>query len=434
MHAALTKRLLILTVFLSTVVPASLAQEVRRDTLRLEVYFQRGVARVDPSFRGNEARLEQFRDGLSVLTARPGAQVQEVVVRSSVSPEGTAAVNARLSDERAQSIEQYLTGQMGLDPAIFRVVSGGEDWDGLAARIAELDAPWAEDALTIINDKTDPEERKSLLKMLEGGAVWSWLDANIFPDLRSVGGSIACIIQQPAPEPVVVPAPVAEPVAVVPAAESPEAKPDTVYVEKLVYVGPQKKTIDTEGRRFIMAARTNILAVPLANFGIEVPLGEHWSLGSDLYYPWMWRKDHHEGLDYLGWCFELMAVDVEARYWFNNRRKKPEQRLLGHSLSIYAAAGQYDFEWDWSGHQGEFYNAGIDYLYACPVWGGRMHMEFELGVGYIYSPAQPYDTFVEGGRCFRRPGVKQYVSWFGPTRAQVSLVLPFYTRKKGGKK
>ena len=211
-------------------------------------------------------------------------------------------------------------------------------------------------------------------------------------------------------------------------------RPDTVFVEKVVYGNVQLKGLETEGKRLSVAARTNLLAVPLANFGLEVPLGERWSIGADLYYPWMWRKDHHEGVDYLGWCFELMAADIEARYWFKTTRRTPETRLTGHSIGLYAAAGQYDFEWDWTGHQGEFYNVGIDYLYALPVFRGRMHMEFEVGFGYIYSPAQPYDCFVEGGKCFRRKGVKTYVNWFGPTRAQISMVYPIYTRKKGGKR
>jgi hypothetical protein len=55
-------------------------------------------------------------------------------------------------------------------------------------------------------------------------------------------------------------------------------------------------------------------------------------------------------------------------------------------------------------------------------------------MGYIYSDAQPYDCFVAGEKCYRRKGVTKTVRWFGPTRAQVSLVLPIYVNnKKGGK-
>ena len=71
-------------------------------------------------------------------------------------------------------------------------------------------------------------------------------------------------------------------------------------------------------------------------------------------------------------------------------------------------------------------------MYACPIFGGRMHLEFELGLGYIQSPATPYDTFEPGGKAYRQGGVTKNVRWFGPTRAGVSLVVPIYV-KKGGK-
>ena len=218
---------------------------------------------------------------------------------------------------------------------------------------------------------------------------------------------------------------------------------DTVYVttgaealtpEMVRAYEQERRKANLTGKNMLFAFRTNALAIPLANVGLEVPLGKRWSLAVDYYYPWLLRPNHATGLDYSGRCFELQALDVEGRFWFAPRKdKQSAQRLLGHSVGIYAAAGQYDFELDFSGHQGEFYNVGVDYLYACPVFGGRLHMEFELGIGYIYSPAQPYDTFEAGGKAFRRKGVTQYARWFGPTRAQVSLVWPIYVNaKKGG--
>lgn len=212
---------------------------------------------------------------------------------------------------------------------------------------------------------------------------------------------------------------------------------DTVYVPAPVPSAQERAARKpskpyTEGKKMLFALRTNMLAIPLANVGVEVPLGRHFSLGADYYYPWIWRPHHTEGLDYSGSSTELLALDVEARYWFPRDKSTPSQRLLGHSIGTYAAVGYYDFERNASGYQGEFYNIGLDYLFAVPLWEGRLHLEFELGVGYIRSVARPYDNYQEGGKCFRRPGVQQYVNWWGPTRAQISLVVPLYVRKKGG--
>ena len=184
----------------------------------------------------------------------------------------------------------------------------------------------------------------------------------------------------------------------------------------------------------LIALRTNALAVPLANIGAEFSVSSRFSVGADLYYPWIWRRRQGDCVDYKGWCFQMMALDLEGRYWLGGDKKEKlplERRLLGHSVGVYAAAGYYDFQRNYSGHQGEFVDVGVDYLYACPVFGGRLHLEFEIGVGYIYSASRPYDCFEPGGKCFAQKGVRKYFRWWGPTRAQVSVVVPI---RIGGKK
>ena len=209
---------------------------------------------------------------------------------------------------------------------------------------------------------------------------------------------------------------------------------DTVYIPITPSASKERKSIgpDYSDRRMLFALRTNILAVPLANLGIEVPLGPRWSIGSDIYYPWIWRPGHAEGVDRKGNCNELMAADLELRYWFPRKGRKDGQRLVGYSIGLYGAAGQYDFERDWSGYQGEFYNTGLDFLYATPVFRGRMRLEMELGLGLIWSAARPYDCLEPGGVIYHRKGVTRKVMWLGPTRAQFSLTVPIYAGKKGG--
>ena len=407
-------------------------QEVRTDTISLNVYFRRNVTEIEPAFRDNGMNMAAFRAILEYQLNDPDATVDGLIIRSGASPEGPYKNNLRLSDERGANIGAWLADTPGLDPMSIGYNSVGEDWEGLEKILETLDEPWKDDALNIIRNipqwENGVERRKEAMKALSGGNAWRWLDDNVFPDLRSAGGSVQCIITRPvitAAADTVVIGPVegigsGEPVPV-----------DTVYVE----VPPRKPLYDLTGKKMILALRTNFAMIPLTNIGVEVPLGEHWSVGADWYSPWIWRPLHKEGLDQNGWCFELQALDLEARYWFPNKNKRPEQRLLGHSIALYGAVGHYDFERNFTGHQGEFYNGGLDYLYATPIWGGRMHMEFELGIGYIYSPSQPYDTCVAGDKAFRRRGYTQYTHWFGPTRAQVSLVWPIYVKtNKGGDK
>ena len=420
-------------------------QNVRTDTLTLDVKFRDASAAIDLGYRDNGNNIAAFEQALKAYLEDPDAAIRTINVRTSASPSGTTDANRRLAANRAKSIETLLADKLGLDRSLFNIEPIGEDWEGLGRLVAKLDTSWRDEVLDIINSSSAPERgddpRKNQIRHINDGQVYWYLSEYLFPELRAAGGSVACVIGTPEPE--------AEPE---PEPEAPRR--DTVYVQRIdtIYVHQNdtvlpsfgaldvndleeymrhRNDLDLTGKQMIMAVRTNVLAVPLANFGIEVPLGERFSVGADYYYPWLWRPMHKEGLDADGRCFELQAIDIEGRYWFPGSKKLPQQRLLGHSVGLYAAAGHYDFERNFTGHQGEFYNVGVDYLYSMPIWGNRMHLEFELGIGYIYSPAQPYDTFVAGDKAYRRTGYTNITRWFGPTRAQFSLVVPIYIKKGG---
>lgn len=205
---------------------------------------------------------------------------------------------------------------------------------------------------------------------------------------------------------------------------------DTVYVSNIPTLPDTSRNIvgGAVETKPILAFRTNLLAIPLVNVGMEIPLGKKISLGLDAYYPWLRRDDAH--MD----CTQLLAADVELRFWFAGGLHSAKQILTSHAIGLYGAAGIFDFERSGFGHQGEFFNVGLEYVYGLPIFRNHLRLEFELGLGFIYSEARPYNCFVEGGECFRRPGITDHIRWWGPTRAQVSLVVPIYGKvKKGGK-
>lgn len=203
---------------------------------------------------------------------------------------------------------------------------------------------------------------------------------------------------------------------------------DTVYIRVGAESGGDSRGTDPKwekrvrDRRFLLSVKTNIVAIPLINVGVEIPFGRHFSLGFDYYYPWIRRNAYHKE------CNEMIAYDMEFRYWLGSDRYPKEARLLGHSFGIYGAGGHYDFERNWSGFQGTFFNIGFDWKFAWPVAHGAIHMEVELGLGMIYSNAQPYDVYEPYGDCFRRPAERKIVRWFGPTRAQFTIAVPIYRK------
>lgn len=175
--------------------------------------------------------------------------------------------------------------------------------------------------------------------------------------------------------------------------------------------------------------RTNLL-LPLLNAGAECPLGDSWSVGADVYWPWMPRNASHKS------CTQAFGVGVEGRYWLGSDRR-PGSRLLGHSVGAFGMWGYYDLGRNYTGDQGHFYAGGLDYLYAKPIFKGKMHLELSLGVGYFYSNSIHYRVYEEGGKGYHDRLYRNKRSYIGPLKASVSLVLPLQggkSKSKTGKK
>ena len=185
-----------------------------------------------------------------------------------------------------------------------------------------------------------------------------------------------------------------------------------------------------------MALKSNLLydALTLVNYSIEVPFNKHFSA---LYYHqfpwWRWGKANNE------YCLRFLSIGAEGRWWFKpmplerTEKRIKRDRLMGHFAGIYAESGKYDFERKRDiCYQGEFWSAGLSYGYSMAI-GKRLNLEFSLSAGYVsiayrgYTPSENYEIL------WRDPDEVGRWHYFGPTKAQISLVLPITVKcKKGG--
>lgn len=177
-----------------------------------------------------------------------------------------------------------------------------------------------------------------------------------------------------------------------------------------------------------LAAKTNLLfdAASALNVEVEVPIGERWSVAGEWIFPW-WLWEHQQV------CLQVLSGNLEGRYWWGERREK--QLLTGWFTGLYTGAGLYDLEWKTKGYQGEFFiAAGLSGGYAHTLnKSGTLRMEYALGIGYMQTKYREY-TPRNGGETLAWQRNGRY-SWFGPTRAKVSLVwMIHFKNKKGGMK
>jgi hypothetical protein len=170
-----------------------------------------------------------------------------------------------------------------------------------------------------------------------------------------------------------------------------------------------------------MAIKTNALfdAASVVNVEFEVPVNGRWSVAGEYIFPW-WLGEKKQN------CLQLISGNLEARYWFGNSSgSRINYRVMtGWFAGLYAGGGYYDLEWHKNGRQGEFYTAGLTGGYAfAPGKNKDFRIELSLGAGFVRSGYRAYDPMLDynGEWHLMRANSGTY-TWFGPTRAKVSLV------------
>ena len=185
-----------------------------------------------------------------------------------------------------------------------------------------------------------------------------------------------------------------------------------------------------------MALKTNLLyyAALIPNLGAEFYVGRGWSVGGSWMYAW-WNSDRKHNY------WRIYGGELDIRKYFG--RRAGEKPLTGHHLGLYGQMLTYDFELGGKGYMGGrpggtlwdkmHWGVGLEYGYSLPV-GRRLNLDFGIGVGYLggeYWEYTPQDDHYLWLRTKKR-------HWFGPTKAEVSLVWLIgrgnCNEKKGGKR
>lgn len=418
------KRVIMILLSFLSVMPtyADMDRYSRTISEEFQIHYRFDRSDIDPEYRDNRNSTELLKQHL-----QDASRIDSIIIHVYSSPDGVYEYNARLARQRAAAAEtliRQLTGSaqtsaQGSTP--IRTVIVAENWSGLQRLVRERYTRHDRSKVLDILEAENISEatRKWRLQQLDNGYTWNYILRHYMPELRNA--TVITLRMKPEdPLPAVVQMytravtmnPDDGPIRLKPAAEQ---KPAT---EPTQPTGTEAPTSAAKPSMIpLYALRTNLL-VPALNIGAEVPLGERWSVSADYYYPWIWPSKMNRN------CFELLGWSVEGRYWFG-RDRQPQQRLRGHSVGLYAAAGYYDFERNYQGQQGEFVSTGLDYTYAMGIGRRkRLNLEFTLALGYIRSWGRNYTVPGPGGELYPEPGTVIF-DYVGPTKAAVSLVVPF---------
>jgi hypothetical protein len=164
----------------------------------------------------------------------------------------------------------------------------------------------------------------------------------------------------------------------------------------------------------VWAVKSNLLydATTTFNLGTEFRLSRRYSLDiSGNYNPWTFSDNKK---------FKHVLVQPELRYWLC-------ESFFGHFFGLHLLYSHYNIgginmpgdifpALEKNRYQGDLYGAGLGYGYH-KVLSSRWSLEFELGVGYVYTSYKEYDCKTCGA--YKGTHHKNY---FAPTKAAISLV------------
>lgn len=176
----------------------------------------------------------------------------------------------------------------------------------------------------------------------------------------------------------------------------------------------------------IAAIKTNVLYDVLSAYNVELefPIADRFSVVIEDVFPW-WETSNK-------YCLQMWELGAEARYWFRPWDPKGTDKLEGFFAGIYGMSSKYDFQWISDvDYQGEYWSAGITGGWTTSL--GRekwANLELSLGLGFLqtdyrsYLPTDVYDKLI------RNPYITGRASYFGPTKAKISLVVPIRVNRK----
>ena len=382
------KRFLLLGLLLCVAFMAS--AQVVLDTVK--IYFRQGKHELELDFKDNRQVLDKIN--------RSAFYLKKVEVVGGASPEGSVFLNKALSEKRAQEIFDYLSryGNLADSMKVTRFI--GRDWQGLLDLVkADPKVPYQKESIILLEEIIRMEAAGSKrdlfwkLVAFRRGKPYRYMYYKLFPELRA---SQMLLMQWEAPKPL-------------------EPTPYNFVTEEPDFSSVQLEApmlVDSRSKSYHWAIKTNalydLLLVP--NIGVEFGFGKNWSVGANWMYAWWSNRGKNK-------FWRIYGGDVEVRRWFG--KKAAEKPLQGHHLGVYGQLLTYDFETGGRGYMADKWNYafGVSYGYSLPI-AKRLNLDFTLGIGYWGGRYKEYLP-VEGHYVWQSTKNRR---WFGPTKAEVSLV------------
>ena len=394
----------------------------------LNIRFRLDSIRVDMDYAGNREAWDAFEQYFRTRCSGMSPRSLRLDIYSGASPEGPAAHNHWLGENRGLAIRRLVRQRLGGSVGSIVVHNESARWDGLYELLSASSEPWRDEALRIIEqpaavDGNQRDQREFLLRTLHGGTAWPVLLEKYLSPLRSgatavlhfVGGRDTIVVR------------------------------DTIVLEQPMYVAPYalKAAADSAVARageykpvvrqpaWILRTNIPLLGTGTPNLQAEWSLDhkDRWSVNVEGIWSW-WTFSHN------AYANEILYGSVEIRRWLGQRYR--HHTLDGWHVGLAFGGGYGDLEWKSKGYQAEFYSGFLNIGWQ-KRFGRRRQWAFDAGVGlgYAYIPwrrykgssiyPDGYEEHYDDHLMWQETG---HTNWPGAVHANISVGYVF--NQKGG--
>ena len=133
-------------------------------------------------YMNNAAVLDEVDRIIGEVKNDPNLTITRFSVTGYASPEGTAAGNLKLSENRAKAFVEYIRNRHVISPEVLQVDWKGDDWNGLEKLMAASRFADKNRVLDILSGTSDSQRRKNDLRGM--GAAYRTLLDEYYPHLR----------------------------------------------------------------------------------------------------------------------------------------------------------------------------------------------------------------------------------------------------------
>lgn len=362
--------LILLLLFISN------SSQATSETHRTVVHFKVNKSTLDPTSFKNTQSLDSLRSFADLLKNDTSLTVSKIHFEAYASPEGPDQLNKRLAKSRREALQNFLR-------TIFPY------HDSITEYSTSTYSPDIADAYA----RASSRQRHEMVKT--------------FDPLRYAAVEIFYSKTNP-------------PLSVEHPLHPPQIYPETDWTDHMQLrpisptptEGEESEADESLCRPFYMSVRTNMLydALLIPTLGGEFYLGADLSVAGQWSYAWWSRDSSHRYWRFYG-------GDLGLRWWFG--RHAGNKPLTGHHLGLFGQLFTYDIETGGKGEMGAKFNygGGIEYGFALPV-ARRLNIDFSIGLGYITGKYYKY-TPIDSHYVWQSTHTRR---WFGPTKAEISLV------------